>query len=58
VRLTRVGESFLFQVGFTYDVSRDNLNVSLLVEPRFMPGNRLGRVGGVAIPPAGAYGLE
>jgi len=58
VRLTRVGESFLFQVGFNYDVSRDNFGASVLVEPRFMPGNRLGRVGGVAIPPAGAYGLE
>lgn len=58
VRLTRVGESFLVQLGFNYDVSRDNFGVSMLVEPRFMPGNRLGRVGGVAIPPAGAYGLE
>ncbi|MFO0869278.1 MAG: organic solvent tolerance protein OstA [Pirellulales bacterium] len=58
VRLTRVGESFLVQVGFNYDVSRDNFGATFLVEPRFMPGNRLGRVGGVAIPPAGAYGLE
>jgi hypothetical protein len=46
------------QAGFTYDVSRDNFSATLLVEPRFMPGNRLGNVGGVAIPPAGAYGLE
>ena len=58
LRLTRVGESFLVQVGFNYDVSRDNFGATLLVEPRFMPGNRLGNVGGVAIPPAGAYGLE
>lgn len=58
LRLTRVGESFLVQVGFNYDVSRDNFSAMLLVEPRFMPGNRLGNVGGVAIPPAGAYGLE
>ena len=58
LRLTRVGESFLVQAGFTYDVSRDNFSATLLVEPRFMPGNRLGNVGGVAIPPAGAYGLE
>ncbi|MFO0817128.1 MAG: organic solvent tolerance protein OstA [Pirellulales bacterium] len=58
VKLTRVGESFLVQVGFNYDVSRDNFGASFLIEPRFMPGNRLGRVGGVAIPPAGAYGLE
>ena len=28
------------------------------VEPRFLPSSRLGRVGGVQIPPAGARGLE
>ncbi|MFO0901444.1 MAG: organic solvent tolerance protein OstA [Pirellulales bacterium] len=58
VRMTRVGESFLVQLGANYDFSRDNFGVMVTIEPRFMPGNRLGRVGGVAIPPAGAYGLE
>jgi hypothetical protein len=56
--LTRVGESALVRIGFNYDVSRDNLGVSLAIEPRFLPSSRLGRVAGVQIPPAGAYGLE
>ncbi|MEX2176709.1 MAG: organic solvent tolerance protein OstA [Pirellulaceae bacterium] len=56
--LVRIGESFLVKFGFNFDASRDNLGVSLLVEPRFLPNSRLGRVGGVQIPPAGALGLE
>jgi hypothetical protein len=55
---TRVGESFLVKVGFNYDASRDNFGVSFGLEPRFLPSSRLGRVGGVQIPPAGAMGLE
>jgi hypothetical protein len=56
--ITRVGESFLIKMGFNYDASRDNLGVSLGIEPRFLPSSRLGRVGGVSVPPAGALGLE
>ncbi len=58
VFLTRIGESFLVKLGFSFDASRDNLGISFLVEPRFLPNSRLGRVGGVQIPPAGALGLE
>jgi hypothetical protein len=58
VYMTRVGESFLVRVGFNFDASRDNLGIALLVEPRFLPNSRLGRVGGVQLPPAGALGLE
>ena len=58
IAFTRVGESFLIKVGFTYDASRDNLGVNFGIEPRFLPTSRLGRVGGVQIPPAGAVGLE
>ena len=47
-----VGESFLVRVGFNFDASRDNLGIALLVEPRFLPNSRLGRVGGVQLPPA------
>ena len=50
--------TFLEKLGFTYDASRDNLGVSFGIEPRFLPTSRLGRVGGVQIPPAGAMGLE
>jgi hypothetical protein len=57
-QLTRVGESALVRVGFNYDASRDNLGINLAIEPRFLPSSRLGRVGGVQVPPAGAYGLE
>jgi hypothetical protein len=57
-QLTRVGESALVRLGFNFDASRDNLGVNLAIEPRFLPSSRLGRVGGVQIPPAGAYGLE
>jgi hypothetical protein len=56
--LTRVGESALVRVGFNYDASRDNFGINLAIEPRFLPSARLGQVGGVTIPPAGAYGLE
>jgi hypothetical protein len=58
VALTRIGESFLMKVGFNYDASRENFGVSLGLEPRFLSSSRLGRVGGVQIPPAGALGLE
>ncbi|WP_425616280.1 organic solvent tolerance protein OstA [Anatilimnocola sp. NA78] len=58
VAFTRVGESFLIKVGVNYDASRDNFGVSFGLEPRFLPSSRLGRVGGVQVPPAGALGLE
>ena len=58
VAFTRVGESFLIKVGFNYDASRDNFGVNFGIEPRFLPSSRLGRVGGVQIPPAGALGIE
>ena len=56
--LTRIGESFLIKVGFSYDASRDNFGGVINIEPRFLPSSRLGRVGGVSVPPAGALGLE
>ena len=55
---TRIGESLLIRVGFNADVSRGNVGATIAVEPRFLPQSRLGRIGGVRIPPAGAYGLE
>jgi len=56
--VTRIGESLLLSAGFTVDAARDNVGVNFAVEPRFLPKNRLGRVGGTHIPVAGAYGLE
>ena len=54
----RIGESALVRVGFNVDEGRDNVGVSFSIEPRFLASSRLGRVGGVQIPPAGARGLE
>lgn len=58
VNLTRIGESFLIKVGFNWDVSRGNVGANFSIEPRFLSSSRLGRVGGVQIPPAGTMGLE
>ncbi|HZL90033.1 MAG TPA: organic solvent tolerance protein OstA [Pirellulaceae bacterium] len=58
IALTRIGESFLVRVGFIVDNSRNNVGLQFTIEPRFLPSSRLGRVGGVQIPPAGAMGLE
>jgi hypothetical protein len=56
--ITRVGESFLISAGFTVDAARNNVGANLIIEPRFLPKNRLSNVGGAEIPPAGAFGLE
>ncbi len=56
--VTRIGESLLISAGFNVDAARNNVGVNLAIEPRFLPKNRLGRVGGARIPVAGAYGLE
>ena len=53
-----IGESFLWQFGANYDVSRDNLGLRFGFEPRFMKGGRLFRPGGVAVAPAGSRWLE
>lgn len=58
VSFTRIGESALIRLGFNVDASRGSLGAVFSVEPRFLPSSRLGRVGGVQIPPAGALGLE
>ena len=58
LNLTRVGESFLIKLGFNWDVSRGNVGVNFSIEPRLLPSSKLGRVGGVQIPPAGLLGLE
>ena len=56
--LTRIGESFLVSFGLRVDESRDNVGVGFSIEPRAIPLSYRGRLGGVAIPPVGAYGLE
>lgn len=58
VALTRVGESALIRLGVNIDNSRNNVGVVFGIEPRFLPASRLGYIGGVQIPPAGAMGLE
>ncbi len=56
--LTRIGESFLVQVGANVDSGRDNVSFTFNLEPRFISARRLGAAGGQLIPPAGLYGLE
>ncbi len=58
VQVTRVGESFLVSLEVNADSGRNNLGVGFFIEPRFLPLSYRGRLGGVAIPPVGAYGLE
>jgi len=57
INFTRIGESVLIRVGLNVDHSRDNVGIAFSIEPRFLPGS-LGSVGGVPIPPVGAFGLE
>ena len=56
--LTRIGESFLVQLGINVDEGRDNVGVGFSIEPRFFPSPKLGRLGGALIPPPGVDGLE
>ncbi len=57
-RLTRVGESFLFTMGFNVDVTRGNFGFNVAIVPRFL--NRASSVarGYIDVPPAGLFGLE
>ncbi len=55
---TRIGESFLVTMGVNVDKGRNNVGFNFAIEPRFLPVSYRGLLGGVAIPPAGAYGLE
>jgi hypothetical protein len=58
ISLTRIGESFLTTFGFNVDASKNNVGLTLAIEPRFLPRTRTGLAGGVPIPPAGLYGVE
>ncbi len=56
--LTRVGESFLFTMGFNVDQAKDNVGVTFAVSPRFLPNVSIGQLGSASVPIAGLYGLE
>jgi hypothetical protein len=55
---SRIGESLIATIGTTVDESKDNVGFSFLVEPRFLPTLSTAARTGIAIPPAGAFGLE
>ncbi len=55
---TRIGESLIATLGGHYNESRDNLGISFLIEPRFLPSLNVTRKTGIEVPPAGAFGLE
>ncbi len=56
--VSRIGESLIATVGTSYDQSTDNLSVSFLLEPRFLPNLSVTRRTGIEVPPPGAFGLE
>ena len=56
--LTYIGESMLFRLGTNFDSSRDDYGLQFSIEPRFALRHQLGVLGGVPIPPAGAFGIE
>ena len=56
--LSRIGESFLMSLGFTVDASKNNVGVSLAIEPRFLPFSAIGRSLGARVPTAGSFGME
>jgi hypothetical protein len=58
LRFVRIGESLLVSLGVTYDQGLDNVGFMFSLQPRFLPRNNLSDVAGIAIPPAGAFGLE
>lgn len=56
--ITRIGESFLISLSGSFDASRENFGMQFSIEPRFLPGGRLGNAVGSRIPNAGLMGLE
>lgn len=58
VTLTRIGESFLFTVGFVGDSSKDNVGINFGLQPRFLPRVGYGAVGIGSLPLAGVNGVE
>ncbi len=58
VAFSRIGESLIATIGGNVDESKDNIGVSFLIEPRFLPSLNVTRRTGINIPPVGAYGLE
>ncbi|MGL4513943.1 MAG: organic solvent tolerance protein OstA [Lacipirellulaceae bacterium] len=56
--LSHIGESLLFTLGANVDESKDNVGLSFLLEPRFLPKTNLTRRTGIDVPPAGAFGIE
>jgi hypothetical protein len=56
--ITRIGESFLINVGFSVDPIHNNWGAMFNLEPRFLAKSRLRHLPGITIPPTGEYGLE
>ncbi|MDO4425506.1 MAG: hypothetical protein Q4D17_07065, partial [Planctomycetia bacterium] len=54
--LTRVGESFLFTTGISYDAPSDNFSVHFALEPRFGKKGNTARLFNIA--PPGVDGID
>jgi hypothetical protein len=55
---SRIGESLVATLGAHVDESKDNVGVSLHVEPRFLPTLSVTRKTGIEVPPVGVNYLE
>ena len=59
VGLSRVGESFIMNVSFYVDSTKNNVGFNYMLTPRFLGPKMMQRINGAAgIPMAGANGLE
>lgn len=56
--ITRIGESMFATVGFNVDEAKDNIGITLAIEPRFLPNSRVSRRTGIDVLPVGVNGLE
>ena len=53
ITLTRVGESFLTSLSFSYNKYLNNFSFGYMLEPRFLAMTRSGNVGSAQVPLAG-----
>lgn len=58
VSITRIGESFITNVSFLVDNTKNNYGFNLMISPRFLGQQLLRRVGGGSAPAPSMAGLE
>jgi hypothetical protein len=58
ISITRIGESFVTNVAFYVDNTKNNYGLNFMVSPRFLGQQMLRRIGAASAPMAGMTGLE